>query len=194
VSIVEQVRELRERTGCGVIDCRTALAEAGNDLERAIELLRAKGIIKVAKKAGRSVTEGIIASYVHTNSKIGVLVSLKCETDFVARTPQFQSLARDLALHIAAVDPAVVAPEDVPNDLLDRERKVAEAQAARGKKPAAIQAKIVAGKLANFRAEHALLTQPFVRDPKRTVGDRIAEAIQELGEKITVSQFCRLSL
>lgn len=191
---MEQIKELRRRTGGGIVECREALLEAGDNIEKAIEVLRKKGIVKVAKKAGRDTREGVIASYVHTNGKIAVLVCVLCETDFVARNDKFKALAHDIALHIAAAEPVVVKPEDVSEDLIAIERNIAVEQAKKGNKPAAIQEKIIQGKLQSFREEKALLSQPFVKDPSITITELINRAVGELGENISVSEFARLSL
>lgn len=190
---LEQVKELRARTGCGVVDCQQALAEAGDDVEQAVMLLRKRGVIKAAKKADRATHEGTVATYVHGN-KIAAVVALQCETDFVGRNGKFQELARNIALHIAASDPLVVRPEDVPEGLVAQEEAIAQEQAAGSGKPAEIQAKMVVGKLKAFREERALLTQPYVKDPGKTVNDLINEAIQELGENISVGEFKRIAL
>lgn len=194
MATLEQIKELRERTGCGIVDCKEVLAEAGDDLEAAITLLRKRGVIKAAKKADRATSEGVIASYIHGNGKIAVLVSVVCETDFVARNATFQQLAKDIAMHIAAADPLVVKAEDMPKDEVEKERAIALDQAKTSGKPEAIQEKIVEGKLKSFAQERALLTQPFVKDPNLTVGDLIHQAIQELGENITVREFARLTI
>ncbi len=191
---LRQIRELRSRTGCGVVDCREALAEAGGDVEKALVVLRKRGMAKAARKAGRETGEGTIASYVHTNHKVAVLVALLCETDFVARNEKFRYLARDLALHIAAMNPAAVSPDDIPEGLIQEERELAEEQAKESGKPEAIQAKMVEGKLKKFREEQSLLTQPFVKDTNKTVRDLITEAVHELGENISVDRFCRLDI
>ena len=194
MATLEHIKELRNRTGCGMVDCKEALAEAGDDIEKAIEVLRKKGVVKAAKKADRDTSEGAIGSYVHSNGKIAVLVSILCETDFVARNEKFQALARDVAMHIAASDPVVVSPDDVPEELVTKERAIAEEQAKEGDKPAEIQDKIIEGKLKSFREERALLTQPFVKEPGKTVQDLVNEAIQELGENISVNEFTRISI
>lgn len=194
MATAEQVKELRAQTGCGVIECKLALEEAGGDIAQAIILLRKKGVIKAAKKADRQTSEGVIASYVHTNGKIAVLVSVLCETDFVARNEVFQELARNIALHIAAMDPLVVQPDDVSPEALAAEEAIAKEQATASGKPPAIQEKIVAGKLKTFREERALLTQPFVKDPSKTVAQLVQEAISELGENITVQEFSRITI
>lgn len=189
-----QIKELRTRTGAGVVDVKSALSESKGDIEQAIAILRKKGKASAAKKATREVKEGVIASYIHSNQKIAVLVSVLCETDFVARSPKFQQLARDIAMHIAAADPAVVSPDDVPEAEVEAEKAVALEQDAMKGKPAEIQEKILAGKLKKFREERALLTQPFVKDPDKTIADLIHEAVGELGENITIGEFRRLSI
>lgn len=191
---LEQVKELRERTGCGIVDCKKALSQANDDIEAAITLLRKQGQIKAAKKADRATKEGIVECYIHGNAKVGVMVSLLCETDFVARNERFKQLAHDIALHIAAADPQVVCPEDMSEEVMAKEREIALEQAKVGNKPPQIQEKIVEGKLKTFREEKALLTQVFVKDPSKRVGDIIKEAVSELGENISVGQFCRLTL
>lgn len=192
MATMEQIKELRTRTGCGVLDCKAALQEAGDDVEQAITILRKHGKAQVAKKAGRDTRAGVVFSYVHSNRKLGVLVTLLCETDFVARNDKFQTLAHDLALHIAAMDPLAIKPEDIDATLLLAEQKLAEEQAAESGKPADIQVKMVAGKLNKFKSERALLKQPFVKDPTKTIEDLINATIQEVGENITVGEFSRL--
>jgi elongation factor Ts len=192
--MVNKVKELRQRTNCGIVDCKQALDEANGDLEAAILWLRKKGKATAAKKAERATAEGVIGSYIHSNHKVGVLVSLYCETDFVARNERFQGLARDLALHIAAADPLALKPEDIPADLIDAEKAIALEQATSSGKPVAIQEKMVEGRLKKFTSERSLLTQPFVKNPDKTVADLINEAIGELGENISVGAFTRLSI
>lgn len=191
-SLAEQLKELRARTGAGVVDCQKALKASDGDLEKAIIWLRQKGKAAAAKKAARSTKEGVITTYIHSNNKLGVMVSLLCETDFVARNERFQELAKSIALHIAASDPVVVRPEDLSEEVVAAERAIAEEQAKNSGKPAAIQEKIITGKLDTFRKEKALLTQPFVKDPSKTVGELIQEAVLELGENISVGSFARL--
>lgn len=191
---MEQIKELRTRTGAGVVDVKAALAEAKGDVETAIAILRKKGKASAAKKAARATREGVVGSYIHSNHKIAVLVSILCETDFVARSDRFRTLVRDIAMHIAASDPLVVSPDDVPESEVEAERQIALEQAAAKDKPREIQEKIVAGKLKKFREERALLTQPFVKDPNKTVADIIHEAVGELGENITVSEFKRITI
>ena len=190
----EKIKELRARTGCGIVDCKEALAEADGDIEGAITILRQRGKAKAAKKAQRATQEGVIVAYIHTNNKIGALVSLLCETDFVARNEKFQKLAHNIALHIAAVDPVAVRPEDISEETIQAERAIATQQAAASGKPPAIQKKMIEGKLKKFREERALLTQPYVKDPARTISDLISEAVAELGENITVSEFARITI
>lgn len=189
-----QIKELRSRTGAGVVDVKAALTQASGDVEKAITILRKQGKASAAKKATREVKEGVVASYIHSNQKIAVLATVLCETDFVARSPRFQQLARDVAMHIAAADPAVVSPDDVPEADVEAEKAVAVEQDAMKGKPAEIQEKILAGKLKKFREERALLTQPFVKDPSKTVADIIHEAVSELGENITIGEFKRLAI
>ncbi len=191
---LDLIKELRARTGGGIVEVKEALTEAKGDLEVAIALLRKKGVIKAAKKADRTTGEGVVASYIHSNNKLGVLVSIRCETDFVARNEKFQELARNIALHIAAADPVAVSPSDIDPALVSAEREIALDQLKSSDKPAAIQEKIVAGKLKAFTEERALLTQVYVKDPSKKVQDLVTEAIQELGENITVSTFARLSI
>jgi elongation factor Ts len=163
-------------------------------MEKAIAILRKKGKASAAKKATREVKEGIVATYIHSNQKIAVLVSVLCETDFVARSPRFQQLGKDIAMHIAASDPAVVSPDDVPEAEVEAEKQVALEQDAMKGKPKEIQEKILSGKLKKFREERALLSQPFVKDPNKTVADIIHEAVGELGENITVGEFKRVAI
>jgi elongation factor Ts len=190
----KDVSELRARTGAGMMDCKRALEEAGGDMDKAAEILRKKGIAKAEKRAGRVASQGLVVSYIHHNQQVGVLLELNCETDFVARNEGFGQLARDLALHVASADPIGVNPEDVPADLLERERRIAEEQVAAEGKPENIRAKIVDGKLKKFVAERTLLEQPYVRNDKITVGELIKEASGKLGEAITVRRFARFQI
>ncbi|HEY7504837.1 MAG TPA: translation elongation factor Ts [Gemmatimonadales bacterium] len=190
----KDVSELRARTGAGMMDCKRALEEANGDMDKAGEILRKKGIAKAEKRAGRVASQGLVVSYIHHNQQVGVLLELNSETDFVARNESFGQLARDIALHIASADPIGVNPEDVPADLLDRERRIAEEQVAAEGKPENIRAKIVEGKLRKFVAERTLLEQPFVRNDKITVGELIKEASGKLGEAITVRRFARFQI
>jgi len=190
----QMVKELRERTGAGMMDCKWALGEAGGDMEKAIDLLRKKGLAAAAKKAGRVAAEGSVGSYIHAGGKIGVLVEVNCETDFVARTDQFQELVRDIAMHIAAAEPRFLSREEVTPDDLERERAIFREQALAAGKPAAVVDRIVAGKLEKYYAEHVLLEQPFVKDPDKTVGQLVQERIAKIGENIVVRRFARFRL
>ncbi|MGH9363198.1 MAG: translation elongation factor Ts [Thermoanaerobaculia bacterium] len=188
------VKELRERTGAGMMDSKWALGEAGGDMEKAIDLLRKKGLAAAAKKAGRVTAEGAVGSYIHAGGKIGVLVEVNCETDFVARTDQFQELVRDIALQIAAAEPRFVAREEVTPEVLEREREIFRDQALAAGKPATVVDRIVEGKLEKYYAEYVLLEQPFVKDPDKTVGQLVQEKIAKIGENIVVRRFARFRL
>lgn len=192
--MLELIKQLREESGAGVVDVKKALDEAGGDIVAAREILRKKGQAKALKKADRVTSEGFIGSYVHSNGKIAALVALNCETDFVARNADFQALARDIAMHVAASNPSVVSADQVDAAVVAHERDIWTEQMAGENKPADIVAKIMEGKEKKFREEQALLTQSFVKDPDHTVGEVIAEKIAVMGEKITVGSFTRLSL
>ena len=187
----ETVRELREKTGAGIMDCKKALQECSGDMEKALDYLRQKGLAVASRKAGRIAAEGLVGSYVHGGGKIGVLVELNCETDFVARTPEFQGLVKDLAMQIAAANPRYVRREDVPQDELDRERQIYHQQAIESGKPEKVVGKIVDGKMDRFYTETCLLEQEFIKDSDRQVGDLIKEIISRLGENIQVRRFVR---
>jgi len=190
----KDVSELRTRTGAGMMDCKRALEESGGDLNKASEILRKKGIAKAEKRTGKTASQGLVVSYIHHNGQVGVLVELNCETDFVARTDEFGQLAREIALHIASADPIGVNPDDVPADLLDRERRIAEEQVAKDGKPENIRGKIVDGKLKKFVAERTLTEQPYVKDDSKTVGQLLKEASGKLGEAISVRRFARFKI
>jgi len=190
----QMVKELRERTGAGMMDCKNALLETKGDMEQAIDYLRKKGLASAAKKAGRVTAEGAVASYIHAGGKIGVLVEINCETDFVARTDQFQELVRDVAMHIAAADPRFLRREEVTEDVLSRERDVIRERTLAEGKPEKVVDKIVEGRMEKFFAESVLLEQPFVKDPDRTVGELIAERIGKIGENIQVRRFARFKV
>jgi elongation factor Ts len=190
----QAVKELRERTGAGMMECKAALTEAGGDAEAAIDILRARGAAKAAKRAEREAREGAVGSYIHMGGKIGVLVEVNCETDFVARNDAFQTLVRDVAMHIAAASPVAIRREDFPAELVERERNVYREQMKESGKPEQIWDKIVDGKLEKFFAEQALLEQPFVKNPDLTVGQLITEAASKTGEKIEVRRFTRFAL
>jgi elongation factor Ts len=188
------VKELREKTGAGMMDCKRALTEAGGDFVKAEEVLRKKGLAAAAKKAGRIASEGTVASYIHMGGKIGVLVEVNCETDFVARTEGFQGLVKDLAMQIAAAAPQYVRREEVPAPVVEKELEIARAQAREQKKPDAIVEKIATGKVEKFYKEFVLMEQPFVKDDKKSVGDVVTEAISKIGENIQVRRFARFVL
>ena len=190
----KDVKTLRDRTGAGMMDCKKALTEAGGDIEAAIDLLRAKGAAKAAKRAEKSANEGTIGSYVHFDNRTAVIVELNCETDFVAKTDDFQGLAKEIALHIASQAPISVSPEDIPEDVVARERQVYEQQVKEEGKPDNIAGKIVDGKLNKFFKESTLLAQPFVKNPDQTVGDLITEISAKTGEKIEVARFMRFKV
>ena len=187
------VKQLRERTGVGFMECKRALEDAKGDIEEAVTLLRKRGLASLARKAGRETKEGLIAAYVH-NGKIGVMVEVNCESDFVARNPEFQALAKDIAMHIAASDPRFVRKEDVTEDLLARERDIYLEQARSTGKPEPVLQKMVEGRMSKFYAETCLLEQPFVKEPNSTVQEHIAGHIQKIGENIQVRRFIRFKL
>jgi elongation factor Ts len=188
------VKELRQATGAGVLDCRKALESTSGDVERATEILREKGLSTAAKKSSREVNEGLIGHYVHTGSRVAALVEVDCESDFVARTAEFQTLTRDLAMQIVAARPRWVRPEDVPIDVLETEKHTYRAQLADANKPAEMMDKIIEGKLGKFYEENCLLEQPFIRDDSKRIKDVITEAVAKLGENIVVRQFARLEV
>ncbi len=190
----QDVKTLRERTGAGMMECKGALTEAGGDMEKAIDILRAKGAAKAAKRADRETKEGTVGSYIHMGGRIGVLVEVGCETDFVARNDQFQALVRDIAMHIAAAAPVAIRREDFPADLVERERAVYREQMRESGKPEAIWDKIVDGKMEKFFADQALLEQPFVKNPDLTVGQLVNEVSGKTGEKFEVRRFARFAL
>jgi elongation factor Ts len=188
------VKELRERTGAGMMDCKRALQETKGDMDAAVAWLRKKGAAAAEKRVGKEAAEGLVASYIHHSGKVGVLLELNCETDFVARTEDFQTLARDVAMHVAAADPLAVSKEDVPEATVAREREIYLAQAKEEGKPEHIAEKIVDGRLRKFFEERTLLEQKFVKDPERTVADRIQDTQAKLGEKIVVGRFARFKI
>lgn len=190
----QAVKVLRERTGAGMMDCKKALVESCGDEEKAIAYLREKGLSKAAKKAGRATSQGIVGSYIHNNGKIGVMVELKCETDFVAKNEKFQAFARDLAMQIAATAPLCVSPEQVPADLLAKEREIFKHQAMQEGKPEAIAEKIVDGRLKKYYSEVCLLDQPFIKEDKKSIRDLLNELIAVLGENMQIGRFCRMVL
>ncbi len=190
----QMVKELRERTGAGVMDCKKALEEAGGDMEKAAEILKKKGIAKAEKKASREAKEGLIGSYIHMGGKIGVLVEVNCETDFVARTDEFKALVHDIAMQIAAMSPKWVSVEDVPQEVIEKEKAIYREQALASGKPEHVVDRIVEGKLQKFFEEVCLLEQKFIKDDSKKVKDVITEAIAKLGENIKVSRFVRFQV
>ncbi|MBA3888393.1 MAG: translation elongation factor Ts [Acidobacteria bacterium] len=188
------VKQLRDATGAGMMECKKALSEAGGHIEEATTLLRKAGLAQATKKAGRSTNEGVIGHYIHMGGKIGVLVEVNCESDFVARTDDFQAMVKEIAMHIAAANPQYVHREDVPAELLDRERDVYRGQMEGQNKPAAVIDKIVEGKLNSFYEQACLLDQPSVRDPKVTIGQVVQQTIAKLGENISIPRFVRFKL
>lgn len=188
------VKQLRDKTGVGMMKCKAALAEAKGDLGEAEKILRKQGVAAAAKKANRATGEGLVGSYIHTGGKIGVLVEVNCETDFAARSEDFQELVKGVAMHIAAAAPKFVRREDVADELLTSEREIAREQALRSGKPENVVDKIVEGKLEKFFAEVCLLEQPYVKDPERTVGQLITEAVSKIGENIQLRRFARYVL
>jgi elongation factor Ts len=190
----ERVKELREKTGAGMMDCKRALSETSGDIERAIDYLRQKGLSDAAKRTGRTASEGLIGSYIHPGGKLGVLVEVNCESDFVARTEEFQMLVKDLAMHVAASNPLYLRREEVPEEVVAREKNIYEVQAKEGGKPEKIIERIVQGKLEKFFQDVCLLEQPFVKDPDMSVNQRVSSAIAKLGENIVVRRFQRFQL
>jgi elongation factor Ts len=190
----DQVKQLREMTGAGMMECKKALAEASGDVEKAVDLLRKSGIAKADKRAERAASEGLIESYIHPGNRVGVLIEVNCETDFVARTPEFGALVRDLAMQVAAAGAEYVRREEVPADRLQRERDIYRAQLEGQNKPAAILDKIVDGKADKFFSEVCLMEQPYIKDDKRTINDLVTEAASKTGENIVVRRFARFRL
>jgi elongation factor Ts len=188
------VKELREKTGAGVMDCKEALTASAGSIEEAVDFLRKKGLQTAAKRSARSTREGMVGSYIHGGGRLGVLVEVNCETDFVARTDEFQGLVRDLAMHIAASNPQYIARQDVPAEVTDKERLILEEQAKAAGRPQNVMAKIVEGRLEKYFQEVCLLEQPFVKDPDMTVADLIKARIAKTGENITVGRFARFVL
>jgi elongation factor Ts len=190
----EMVKQLRDKTGAGMMDCKAALAEANGDMEKAIEILRKKGVATAAKRAGRATKEGVIGHYIHMGGKVAVLVEVNCETDFVARTDDFQALAKEIAMHVAAADPKYVSREAVPADVLAKEKEIYAAQFEGSGKPANVVEKIVEGKLGSFYSQVCLVDQPSVRNPDVTIQQMLQAATAKTGENITISRFVRYKL
>lgn len=190
----QTVKALRDKTGAGMMDCKKALQESGGDEEKAIVWLRQKGLSKAAKRAGRTASEGLVGSYIHNTGKIGVMVELKCETDFVARGERFQQLAKDIAMQIAAANPVCVSPDQLPQDLLEKEKAIYLEQALAEGKPANIAEKIVEGRVQKYYKEACLLEQPFIKDDKLAIKDLVNDLVAVLGEKIEIGRFVRMEL
>lgn len=190
----KQVSALRAKTGAGMMDCKKALQETSGDIDKAVDYLKQKGIAKAEKRVGRVAKEGLIGSYVHFNGRVAVLVELNCETDFVARTDAFRDLAKDLAMHIASARPVAVTAEEMPAEMVERERAIFEKQVEESGKPPAVREKIVAGKMKKFLQERALLDQPFVKDDKKSVGQLVKEVSGKVGENLVVARFVRFEL
>jgi elongation factor Ts len=187
----EQVKQLREKTGAGMMECKAALAEANGNMEEAITILRKRGLAQAAKRAGRTTAQGLISSYIHLGGKIGVLVEVNCETDFVARTDDFQNLVKEVAMHIAAADPKWVRREDVPAEAIEKEKAIYRAQMENTGKPAHVLDKIIEGKLGNFYSQFVLVDQPSIRDSNVTISQLITQATAKTGENIQVKRFVR---
>jgi elongation factor Ts len=190
----QMVKELRAATGSGIMDCKKVLADADGNMDKAIELLRKKGLAKAAKRAGRSTSEGIIYSYIHTGAKLGVLLEVNCESDFVAKTEDFENFAKDIAMHIAAANPAGLVPEDVDQSVIEKEREIYRAQMLEEGKPENIIDKIVDGKVEKFYKEVCLLSQQYIKDPQKTVEDVLKETIGKIGENIQIKRFARFQI
>jgi len=188
------VKELRELTGAGMMDCKNALVEANGDKEKAKQILREKGLAKAVKRAGRTTAEGAVVSYIHPGNRIGVLLELDCETDFVAKTDEFLHLAHEISMHIAAMSPLSVGPDQIPQDILDKEKEIFKKQAEDTGKPAQFIEKIVSGRVQKFYKENCLLKQEYTRDSKKTIEDVIKETIAKVGENITVRRFTRYEI
>ncbi|CAA9416360.1 MAG: Translation elongation factor Ts [uncultured Rubrobacteraceae bacterium] len=193
-STIEKIKQLREETAAGMMDVKRALEETDGDVEGARKVLRERGQAIAAKKSSREATEGVIDAYVHFNGRVGVLVEVNCETDFVARTPEFKEFVRNVALHVASMKPICVAPEDIPAGDREEERQVVDKQVAEMGKPENIQAQIVEGRMRKWESEQALLTQPYVKETDKTVGDLLQDTIQRIGENVVIRRFVRYEL
>jgi elongation factor Ts len=188
------VKQLRERTGAGIMDCKEALGECGADMDKAVDFLRKKGLATAQKRAGRAMSEGVIESYIHMGGKMGVMVEVNCETDFVGKTDDFKEFARNIAMHIAATNPAGIVSEDVPEDVLAREKDIYRAQALETGKPESVVEKIIEGKMAKFLKEVCLMNQAYVKNPDVTIADYLNEVIAKTGENIVIKRFARFQL
>jgi len=188
------VKERRAKTGAGIMDCKEALAECDGDMSQAIDFLRKKGLATAAKRAGRAMTEGIVESYIHMDNKLGVLVEVNCETDFVAKNGDFKEFAKNIAMHIAATNPVGIRPEDIPEEILDREKEIYRGQVLEMGKPEKIADKIVEGKMQKYFKESCLMNQAYVRDPDITIEDLLNEMIAKIGENISINRFTRFRI
>jgi elongation factor Ts len=188
------VKQLREKTGAGMMDCKNALSECDGDMDQAVDFLRKKGLATAQKRAGRAMTEGIIHSYIHLGGKLGVLVEVNCETDFVARNEDFKEFAKNIAMHIAASNPLGIQAEDVPDDIVDKEKEIYRAQALEMGKPENVIDKIVEGKLKKFFTDNCLMNQPYVKNPDITISDLLTELIGKIGENLTIKRFVRYQI
>lgn len=187
----KMVMQLREKTGAGIMDCKEALTECNGDMDSAVDFLRKKGLATAAKRAGRAMTEGVIQSYIHMDGKLGVLVEVNCETDFVAKNDDFNAFAKNLAMHIAATNPVAIRPEDVPEEIISKEKEIYRAQVLEMGKPEKIADKIVDGKMQKYFKENCLMNQAYVRDPDMTIEDLLNDMIAKIGENITIKRFAR---
>jgi elongation factor Ts len=188
------VKQLREKTGAGIMDCKEALSECNGDISKAVDFLRKKGLATAAKRAGRATTEGIIESYIHMDNKLGVLVEINCETDFVAKNDDFKEFAKNIAMHITATNPVSIRPEDVPKETIDKEKEIYRAQVLDMGKPEQIADKIVDGKMKKYFKENCLMNQAYVRDPDITIEDLLNEMVAKIGENITIKRFARFKI
>jgi len=188
------VKELRDQTGSGMMDCKNALSETDGDISQALDFLRKKGLAKAQKRAGRATSEGLIYSYIHAGAKIGVMVEVNCESDFVAKTDDFQEFAKNVAMHIAAINPAGLNPEDIPQEVVNREREIYRSQALEQGKPENIVDEIVEGQVQRFYKDSCLMSQPYIKDTKKTIAEMITEKIGKIGENIQVKRFVRFQL
>lgn len=188
------VKELRDKTGSGMMDCKRALAENAGDIEKSLDYLRKKGLAKAQKRAGRATSEGVVFSYIHQGSKLGVMVEINCESDFVAKTDDFLEFAKNVAMHIAATNPGGLNPEDIPEEIVAREREIYRSQALEQGKPENIVDKIVEGQVQRFFKESCLMSQPYIRDPKKTIAEITTEAIAKIGENIQIKRFVRFQI
>jgi elongation factor Ts len=192
--MLELIKKIRQQTGAGVVNIKKALDESGGNEEKAIEILRKQGQSKALKRSEREAREGVVVSYIHSNKRVGALVKLLCETDFVARNEEFQELAKDIAMHITALNPGFTKPEDVSAEMVEKEKEIWKSQLAQEGKPAEMMEKIMLGKEKKFREENSLLTQPFVKDPSKTIQDLVVEKIGKIGENIQIGEFVRFEL